>query len=99
MGLAIEELEEGVTFGVKVTPGSSRTGILGVYGSDLKISVAAAAEGGKANKELISYLARILGLSRSSVNIVSGPHQAHKQISLTGLSAEQLRGQLERYLK
>ena len=62
--LAIQEEEGGVTFTVKVVPGSSRTAVSGVLNGMLKVKVAAVAEKGKANKGLIEFLAEQLGVKK-----------------------------------
>jgi uncharacterized protein (TIGR00251 family) len=69
---------------VKVVPGSSRTEIAGVYGDMLKIKVAAPPEKGKANKELLDFLAKQLGLRKNALHIESGQTSCVKQIRLEG---------------
>ncbi|MHC4551905.1 MAG: DUF167 domain-containing protein [Planctomycetota bacterium] len=69
---------------MKVVPGSSRTEIAGVYGDMLKIKVAAPPEKGKANKELLDFLAKQLGLRKNALHIESGQTSCVKQIRLEG---------------
>ena len=60
-------------FLVKVIPKSSKTEFVGYLPDGIwKVRIAAVPEKGKANKELIEFLARHLGVSRSRVEIVSG---------------------------
>ena len=57
---------------VKVVPGASRTRIVGEWDGRLKVAVAAAPEGGKANDALTALLAGQLGLRPRSVIVVNG---------------------------
>ena len=98
MRLDIKQTDDGVTFSVKVVPGSSRSVIAGLLGDALKINVAASPEKGKANKELLKLLAKLLGKPKSALAIVSGLGNSHKEIHISGISPEQLRGSLAEYL-
>ncbi len=88
--LSIEENEAGVVLSVKVVPGSSRTAISGVLGRKLKVKVSAAPERGKANRELISFLSKILGVKRNCIEVISGHNKPHKRLQILGISAEEL---------
>lgn len=88
--LAIQEIDEGVIFTAKVVPGSSRTAICGLLGKMLKIKVAAAREKGKANRRLLEFLAKRLGVTRNAVSIVSGKTGPVKGIRVLGISEEML---------
>lgn len=85
MELPIKEDALGCLLDIKVVPGSSRTKIAGILGKSIKVTVAAAPEKGKANKELIKYLAKILEISKSSITIVSGEKDHRKTILIAGL--------------
>ena len=80
--LKIKELADGVEFGVKVTPGSSRTQIVGVYDGMLKIKVSAAPEKGRANKELAAFLAKKLKVKKNDIVIVSGKTNTVKTLQV-----------------
>lgn len=77
-------------FGVKVVPGSSVTALAGVLGDLLKIKVAAPPEKGKANKNLIEFLSKQLGIKRNQISILSGQINPVKKIKITGISTETL---------
>lgn len=58
---------------VKVLPGAGKTSFVGVMGDEtIKIAVAAQADKGKANLELIKFLALELGVYKYQVKIISG---------------------------
>lgn len=77
---------KGIHITVKVVPGSSRTEITGRYDEILKIKVAAPAEKGKANKMLLAFLAKKLGIRKNAVHITSGQTASIKQIWLEGVT-------------
>jgi uncharacterized protein (TIGR00251 family) len=80
--------EGGVRMNVKITPGSSRTRILGLHGDCLKIAVSAAPEKGKANQALIEFLSEIIGLPRQKITVLSGQTSPRKVILLAGTTPE-----------
>lgn len=84
-----------MVFWVKVVPGSSRTGLSGILGGMVKIKVAAPAEKGKANRCLIEFLAKKLGVKVSAVKIIAGETKPVKQVRISGMSAEELERKLE----
>ena len=94
MKLTIKEDSQGCLLEIKVVPGSSRTNIAGMLGDSIKITVAAAPEKGKANKELIKYLAKTLDISKSSITIVTGEKEHHKLVRVYDLTAQEIQGKL-----
>jgi len=77
---------------VKVKPQASTTkfkGILELNGEKiLKIDVAAPPERGKANEELIKFLAKKLNIKKNEISIKSGATSRDKQLEIKGLSLE-----------
>ncbi len=67
---------------VKVIPNSGVNRIVGFKNEELVVKVKAQAEKGKANKELIKFLATFFGISKSMVTIVSGEKSHHKRIEI-----------------
>ncbi|MBR2314040.1 MAG: DUF167 domain-containing protein [Akkermansia sp.] len=63
---------------LKVTPGAKKNEVLGweddypQVGRVLKLKIAAPPVEGKANKEIILFLAKTLGVSKSSIEVVHG---------------------------
>ena len=92
---AIEPASDGLVWiHAKVIPGSSRTTVAGTRGTRIRIKVAAPAEGGRANKALIKYFARVLRVSPSNIRLVRGMTSPEKTLELRGLSAEDVRNHL-----
>lgn len=80
----LNQTEQGVEIRVKVVPGSSKTQIMGTLGEMLKIKIAAPPEKGKANKSLIAFLAKLLGLKKNDIEIVSGKTNPVKVLRISG---------------
>jgi uncharacterized protein len=78
---------------VKITPASSNNAFLSWRGDELKISLQAAPEKGKANQALVKFLAKALGLSPQAISIVQGHTQANKVLEIE-LSEAKLFGRL-----
>ena len=81
-----QDSDSGVHLTVKVVPGSSRTEIVAEYGQMLKIKIAAVAEKGKANKALLEFLAKQLGIRKNALQITSGQTSCVKQIWIEGIT-------------
>ncbi|MBT3834994.1 YggU family protein [Candidatus Peribacteria bacterium] len=70
---------------VKVNPGCSKTEIREkLEDGTLKINIAAPADRGKANIELIKFLAREFSVSKNDVEIVSGKTSRDKLVKISG---------------
>lgn len=65
-------------------------------GGVLQIKVAAPPVKGKANKELITFLSGVLGVSKSSLNLVKGQASRNKVVAVAGLSHDDIIGRLTR---
>ena len=96
VGAAVREAGDGVELDVKVVPGASRSAVVGMLGKRLKVTVAAPAEGGKANKAVCVLIAKQVGVSKSAVSVVSGHTRPEKVILVMGVTAAQVRSGLER---
>lgn len=98
MRLEIIETAEGVTIPVKVVPSSSRSRVSGVLDGALKVNLAVAAEKGKANRELVTLLAKVLGCSKSSLRVASGERRPRKEMSIVGMTAAQVSDKLRPHM-
>lgn len=67
---------------VKIIPNSARNKVVGWHDNYLKIKINASPEKGKANKELISFLADKFNLAKSSIKILKGQTNRIKLIEL-----------------
>ena len=86
----IREINGGVIFAAKIVPGSSQTIVCGLLDGMVKIKVSAPPEKGKANRCLLDFLAKQLGVKKKAVSITSGQSSPVKQVQVLGVSAETL---------
>ena len=89
------ETPEGVVLSVRAQPRSSKAGIDGIMGDDIKVRVRCAPVDGKANKELLETLADEFGIAKSSVAFKSGETSKRKRILLRGVSVEAVRQKIQ----
>jgi len=73
-----------------VQPRASRSGLAGESGGVLKLKIAAPPVDGKANQECRRFLAELLGIPRSAVEIVVGEASKTKVIRFRGVTEEQV---------
>ncbi len=88
--------EASCTLELKVIPNAPRNEIAGWLGSALKVKVHAPALEGRANDELLDFLAETLGLPRRSVTLLRGDKSRQKVVRISGLDAAAVRAQLSR---
>jgi uncharacterized protein (TIGR00251 family) len=86
-----------VILNIRVVPNAKRTEFAGYRESELLLRVNAPAIEGKANKAAIEFIARWLGVSRSSVSLVSGEKSRHKKFQIVGLNREDLETKLSEF--
>ena len=70
---------------VRVTPGARQNEVHGFTDGVLYVKVAALPDRGKANRELIDYLSRILDINKSSLRLLKGHTSRNKVIAIDGL--------------
>lgn len=81
----------GVRLSVKVVPGASRSKVQGVWQNALRIAIAAPPENGKANQEVLDFLAKVFDLKRRDVTIVRGLTSPQKVILLNRMDLKTAR--------
>jgi hypothetical protein len=81
--------------GLKITfwvqPGAKKNEVVGEIEGAIKVKIAAPPVEGKANKELIAFIAKILSLKKSAITIESGESSRRKIVAIEGMSAEEAR--------
>ena len=75
---------------VRVHPNAARNEVTGVIDGIYQVRVSAPPVKGKANKELIAFLSRLLGVSKSQIDIIKGHTTRNKLIVIDGLSQEDI---------
>ena len=82
-------VSDGVQLALRVTPRGGRDAIDGIETlSDgrcvLKLRVRAVADGGEANRAVIAFLAKSLGVPKNAVQLMSGATSRLKQVAISG---------------
>lgn len=78
--LAMQEKSEGIVFKIFAQPRSAKNAVAGIHGDALKIKLTAPPVDGAANEMCIKYLSKCLGVSKSSLEIMTGQTGRTKQI-------------------
>jgi uncharacterized protein len=73
---------ESFILAVKVIASASANRLVGFKGDELVVKIAAPRDKGKANRELISFLAGLLDIPTGSIELFRGAASSHKLIKL-----------------
>jgi len=85
---ALSEGRGGLYMNIHAQPGARRPAMRGMHGDAVKISVAEAAQDGKANAAIVRFIAGELNLGRADVEVASGHASRRKRVFLHGESDE-----------
>ncbi len=80
--ISIQKNCRGIVFKVLVQPRSSQNLLVGLHDDALKVKLTAPPVNNAANRMSIKFLAKALGVPKSSLEIVSGHHSRNKQVLL-----------------
>ena len=75
---------------MQIQPNARRNEVLGFEYGVLRVKIAAPPVKGKANRELIDFLSKLLGVSKGSITIEKGLTSRRKVIAFEGLSQAQI---------
>lgn len=95
----LKETSKGVILTTKVIPKASQNMIMGVEGDLVKIRLKAIPEKGKANKELIRFLAKELKIASSLMEIISGKTFSQKKVLIQNITIEILNETFQKLLQ
>ena len=80
---------------IYLQPKASKNEIVGPYRDGIKVKVTAPPIEGKANDTLIRFLAKELGISPSSIEIIKGHHSHEKTLRISGTLDQELMKKLQ----
>jgi uncharacterized protein (TIGR00251 family) len=87
--------EQALLLNVRVQPSAKKDEISGwMDDGTLKVKVRGKPVEGKANDSLVQFLSKALGISKSSIEIVSGEKARNKRLKISGIRKETI----DRYL-
>lgn len=95
----LRETAGGVVLTLKVIPRSSVNAVAGVQADALKLKITAPPVDSAANAEVVRFLAQVLDVPRSAVQLLRGATSRHKQVQVVGLSGSQLLQRLKPMLE
>jgi uncharacterized protein (TIGR00251 family) len=87
----ISQKGDAVCLSVRVQPRSSKSGVAGMYGEQIKICLKSAPVENAANKECCDLLAKALGVPRSSVSVMNGQSSRSKVLKVEGVTPADVR--------
>jgi uncharacterized protein len=79
---------------VRVIPNARKNAFMGYREDELLVRLTAPALEGKANRAATDFIAELLGISRSSVSLISGEKSRHKIFEIVGFEPYDLEGKL-----
>ncbi len=80
---------------IRAVPGSATSGVVGRYGDAWKVRVRSAPERGRANSELVSLLADLVGVPGAAVAVTVGASGRDKHVVIHGVSQQHVIAKLE----
>lgn len=95
MAIRFEQRGDAVRIPVRAQPRASRSELAGEYDGALKVRLAAPPVEGAANEELVRFLARLLGVPKSAVRVVSGDTGRNKMVEVDGVALDDVARALE----
>ena len=95
---SIQQKDDKIVLIIHAKPGSKKEGICTIDDECIEVAVHAQAQNNKANFAIIEYLSDILHVSKSNIQFESGATNRDKQISVSGIKAEDLYSQLQENL-
>lgn len=91
---AIQQTPTGVSIRIYVAPQSSANKVVGVHNGAIKVALTAPPVEGAANKALVEFLAKLLGVPRSGVGIIAGETSRQKIVQVRGIEVGKVQSKL-----
>jgi len=79
----VRQTDRGVVIDLSVVPGAKKTEVVGLHDGALRVRLAAPPVDGKANDELLRWLAAELRQPRRAVELLRGASSRRKQVRVT----------------
>ena len=86
----LRETEGRVLLSIKLQPRSSANQIGEPLGDELRVKVTAPPVDSAANESVVAFLAKRLGCSRGSVELIRGQTSRHKVIGISGMTTAEV---------
>ena len=83
-------MTENYRLSLKVTPNAKANEITGIRDGIIQVKINASPIEGKANSELVKYLAGLLEIPKSNISILRGHTSRNKTIEIAGRDSEEI---------
>ena len=90
----LHEDAEGVVLTIKVMPRARVSAFAGVNNDQLRVRLKAPPVDGKANAELLVWLAAEMGVGKRAVELITGLASRVKRVRIRGVTAAQVKARL-----
>jgi uncharacterized protein (TIGR00251 family) len=91
----LDQSSDGAVLQIYVQPGSSRNELAGIHQGNLKVRLTSPPVEGQANRTCIEFLAKLLGIPKSRVEILKGLKSRQKKVLIRDVSPEQVQAILQ----
>lgn len=81
-----------------IQPQASKNKFCGLHGDEMKLAITAPPVDGKANKGVLQFVAKVLGVAKGAVSIQRGLQSRHKHVLVDGIDSAAVREKIERGL-
>src|SRR3954463_9975423 len=100
IGVVVDDLfdvsgDDAIVLRLHVQPGAGRTAVVGRHGDALKVRVAAAPEGGRANDACLALLGETRGVKADQLELTAGASSRSKRVRITGVPPADVARRLE----
>src|SRR3990172_8175653 len=96
----LSEGKRGAALAIRVTPRARKNEIVEILADQtIKVRLTAPPVEGKANEALIEFLAKVLDVPRSKVEIIAGASGRDKLVSILDLDSGEAQARIQKYLK
>ena len=85
--LDLRDKDGGAVLRVRCRPGAPRSKTTGEHDGALKLDVAAPPERGKANEEVVRFIAKLVGANAADVSLITGATSREKTLHISGITA------------
>lgn len=95
--LPVKEEKDGVSFKIRVQPRAAKNQVAGIFQDALRVRLTAPPVDGEANEACRAFLAALLSVSKSQVEILSGHTGRNKVIKIKGVGISEVQKLLSDY--
>ena len=95
----LQATTDGAVVVLHIQPRASKNEVVGEQGEALKVRLTSPPVEGAANKLCCSFIAKLCGVPKRDVAIISGDKSRHKRVKISGRSADSVQKLFEQAMK